>query len=45
MEIVSYVVEGGLETGDRIALRDPSETATRVFAGEAKPTDTGESTP
>ena len=32
--ISRVVVESGLEAGDRIALRDPSETASRVFGGE-----------
>ena len=32
--ISRVVVEGGLEAGDRIALRDPSEKAARVFGGD-----------
>ncbi len=32
--ISRVVVEGGLAAGDRIALRDPSEKAARVFGGE-----------
>ena len=32
--ISHVVVEGGLEAGDRIALRDPSEKAARVFGGD-----------
>ena len=32
--ISHVVVEGGLEAGDRIALRDPSEQAARVFGGD-----------
>jgi HlyD family secretion protein len=36
--ISRVVVEGGLEAGDRIALRDPSEKAARVFGGEEEAT-------
>jgi len=32
--ISHVVIENGLEAGDRIALRDPSETASRVFGSE-----------
>jgi multidrug efflux pump subunit AcrA (membrane-fusion protein) len=32
--ISRVVVEGGLEAGDHIALRDPSENAARLFGGE-----------
>ena len=32
--ISRVVVQGGLEAGDRIALRDPSQTASGVFGGE-----------
>ena len=34
--ISRVVVEGGLEAGDRIALRDPSENAATVFGGEGE---------
>ncbi len=37
--ISRVVVEGGLEAGDRIALRDPSENAARVFGGDEAETD------
>jgi multidrug efflux pump subunit AcrA (membrane-fusion protein) len=43
--ISRVVVESGLESGDRIALRDPSETASRVFGGEAETGDATEPTP
>jgi HlyD family secretion protein len=48
--ISRVVVEGGLEDGDRIALRDPTEKAARVFGkgkgkGEGEPAATPEAGP
>jgi hypothetical protein len=43
--ISRVVVEGGLEAGDRIALRDPSETPSSVFGGEEGAAGTTEPTP
>jgi HlyD family secretion protein len=43
---ISYVVvEEGLEAGDRIALRDPSETASRVLGGEKEAAGAAEKAP
>ena len=43
--ISHVVVDDGLEPGDRIALRDPSETASRVFGGTLSTSGNGESAP
>jgi RND family efflux transporter MFP subunit len=43
--ISRVVVESGLEAGDRIALRDPSETPSSVFGGEEGAAGTTEPTP